>query len=206
MGNITNNELEQQIIEVAKQLFTEKGFVETNMCEIAARVGINRPTLHYYFRTKERMFQAVFSSIVMSLMPKVQEIARLRLPFLESAGMVLDEYVTLFTQHPDIPQFICREAQRDIEHLIAAAREAQYDTILQCIRDALLVDMEAGRLRKVPMHTIFLTFYSLLAFPLLSKNIIIQLFLKDESEFPALMQEWKEYIMFHLRNLLLPEK
>ena len=74
MGATENNELEYQIIETAKQLFIEKGFVETSMSDIAAKVGINRPTLHYYFRTKDRMFQAVFGSIVMSLLPKVQEI------------------------------------------------------------------------------------------------------------------------------------
>ena len=51
MGATENNELEHQIIETAKQLFIEKGFAETSMSDIAARVGINRPTLHYYFRT-----------------------------------------------------------------------------------------------------------------------------------------------------------
>ena len=64
MGATENNELEYQIIETAKQLFIEKGFVETSMSDIAAKVGINRPTLHYYFRTKDRMFQAVFDSDV----------------------------------------------------------------------------------------------------------------------------------------------
>ena len=53
MGATENNELEYQIIETAKQLFIEKGFVETSMSDIAAKVGINRPTLHYYFRTKD---------------------------------------------------------------------------------------------------------------------------------------------------------
>ena len=81
MGATENNELEYQIIETAKQLFIEKGFVETSMSDIAAKVGINRPTLHYYFRTKDRMFQAVFGSIVMSLLPKVQEIIQQELPF-----------------------------------------------------------------------------------------------------------------------------
>lgn len=47
MGATENNELEYQIIETAKQLFIEKGFVETSMSDIAAKVGINRPTLPY---------------------------------------------------------------------------------------------------------------------------------------------------------------
>ena len=97
MGATENNELEYQIIETAKQLFIEKGFVETSMSDIAAKVGINRPTLHYYFRTKDRMFQAVFGSIVMSLLPKVQEIIQQELPFIDRVSLILDKYITLST-------------------------------------------------------------------------------------------------------------
>ncbi|WP_418459542.1 TetR/AcrR family transcriptional regulator, partial [Bacteroides sp.] len=109
MGATENNELEYQIIETAKQLFIEKGFVETSMSDIAAKVGINRPTLHYYFRTKDRMFQAVFGSIVMSLLPKVQEIIQQELPFIDRVSRRLDKYISLFTENPDIPKFICGE-------------------------------------------------------------------------------------------------
>ena len=106
MGATENNELEYQIIETAKQLFIEKGFVETSMSDIAAKVGINRPTLHYYFRTKDRMFQAVFGSIVMSLLPKVQEIIQQELPFIDRVSLILDKYITLIPQHFDLTLFI----------------------------------------------------------------------------------------------------
>ena len=51
--------MEQKIVSAAKKLFIEKGYEETNMTDIAAEIGINRPTLHYYFRTKDIMFKAV---------------------------------------------------------------------------------------------------------------------------------------------------
>ncbi|MBP5590093.1 MAG: helix-turn-helix transcriptional regulator [Bacteroidales bacterium] len=38
--------MEQKIVSAAKKLFLEKGYEETNMTDIAAEVGINRPTLH----------------------------------------------------------------------------------------------------------------------------------------------------------------
>lgn len=52
--------IESRIIEAAKQEFIKKGFEQTSMSDIAAVVGINRPTLHYYFRTKDKMFQSSF--------------------------------------------------------------------------------------------------------------------------------------------------
>lgn len=46
--------MEEKIIEVAKALFIEKGYAETSMSEIAAKAGINRPGLHYFFVPKTR--------------------------------------------------------------------------------------------------------------------------------------------------------
>ena len=206
MGATENNELEYQIIETAKQLFIEKGFVETSMSDIAAKVGINRPTLHYYFRTKDRMFQAVFGSIVMSLLPKVQEIIQQELPFIDRVSLILDKYITLFTENPDMPKFICGEIQRDVNHLLDAAKEMQFEETFLIIKERLLMEMEAGRLKKVPIHTVVIPFYGLLTYPLITKNLITSIFLKDTTDFSVFMLEWKQYILFHLMNLLGIEK
>ncbi len=115
MATTEYNDLERQIIETAQQLFIEKGFAGTSMSDIAATVGINRPTLHYYFRTKDKMFKAVFGSIVISLMPKIHDIIKLDIPFVDRMGMVLNEYIELFTKEPYLPKFICGEIQRDVE-------------------------------------------------------------------------------------------
>ena len=67
--------MEQKIIEAAKATFLKKGFKDTNMSDIAAEVGLTRPAMNYYFRTKERLFQAVFGDILMSfllLLPLIQ--------------------------------------------------------------------------------------------------------------------------------------
>ena len=66
-----HDNMEERILKAARSLFIEKGFEETSMSDIAANVGINRPGLHYYFRTKERMFHAVFEDIILSIVPKV---------------------------------------------------------------------------------------------------------------------------------------
>ena len=63
---------EARIIDAARELFIEKGYAATSMSDIAARAGMNRPALHYYFRTKERMFRAVFGGIVDEIVPRIQ--------------------------------------------------------------------------------------------------------------------------------------
>ena len=117
-----DNNIENKIIETAQQLFVKNGFTDTNMSDIAAAVGINRPTLHYYFRTKDKMFQAVFGNIILSLAPEIQGIMVQDKPISERIGRVVDAYFKIFTDNPSLPIFIVREIERDMPHLISTAR------------------------------------------------------------------------------------
>ena len=206
MATTEYNDLERQIIETAQQLFIEKGFAGTSMSDIAATVGINSRTLHYYFRTKDKMFKAVFGSIVISLMPKIHDIIKLDIPFVDRMGMVLDEYIELFTKEPYLPKFICGEIQRDVNHLLEAAKELQFEAALSLVKDTLLAEMEAGKIKKVPLPMVFLTFYSLLTYPFLVRNLITTLFLDNEEDFTSFLQEWKQHIITELTNLLSNDK
>lgn len=206
MATTEYNDLERQIIETAQQLFIEKGFAGTSMSDIAATVGINRPTLHYYFRTKDKMFKAVFGSIVISLMPKIHDIIKLDIPFVDRMGMVLDKYIELFTKEPYLPKFICGEIQRDVNHLLEVAKELQFEATLSLVKDTLLAEMEAGKIKKVPLPMVFLTFYSLLTYPFLVRNLITTLFLDNEEDFTSFLQEWKQHIITELTNLLSNDK
>ena len=93
MGMTENKTTEQVIIEAARQIFIEKGYNEANMTDIAQRAGINRPALHYYFRTKERMLEAVYEDIVRSFIPKVVQLLTDKdTPLFERMEKVVDIY------------------------------------------------------------------------------------------------------------------
>ena len=55
---------EEKILEAAKTIFHRKGFEGARMQEIADEAGINKSLLHYYFRTKDRLFDAVFQEYI----------------------------------------------------------------------------------------------------------------------------------------------
>lgn len=204
MGAIENNNLEQKIIEAAQQLFVEKGFVETSMSDIAQTVGINRSVLHYYFRTKDKMFQAVFSNIVASVIPKVQDILMQDVPFIKRLELILDEYIKKFIESPYLVKFILGEIQRDVNHLISSAKELQLDNCFHILYKYLYDEMQEGKLKSVPMPFVFFTFYGLLTYPFLSKNLIMVLFLDKEEDFAPMLHEWKQYVISSMKNLLLP--
>ena len=55
-----NPTMEIQILETAEKLFLEKGFASTSTTEIAREVGCNQALVHYYFRTKENLFNTIY--------------------------------------------------------------------------------------------------------------------------------------------------
>lgn len=50
------------LVEVARQLFAQKGVVETTMNDIATASGKGRRTLYTYFRSKEEIYKACIDS------------------------------------------------------------------------------------------------------------------------------------------------
>lgn len=201
----TTENIESRIIEAAKQEFIEKGFEQTSMSDIAAVVGINRPTLHYYFRTKDKMFQAVFASIVSNFLPHIDAIFSKQEPFEKKLGEIIDVYFDIFTANPLLPKFIIGEIHRDVDHLIDTFYILKFDQYLHHIGELLQQEIDRNHLKKVPLQFIFMTFYSQLTFPFLSRNLSKRLFFHDNpEEYTRFLAEWKQHIIAQITRLLYP--
>lgn len=195
--------LEARIVDAARQLFIEWGFVGTSMSDIASRAGINRPTLHYYFRTKERMFDAVFGGIVGTLVPRVKDIVlQPDRPIGERVASVVDAYYDVFGANPGLPMFIVREMHRDFDGVVRTIMELRLGQYIESVRQGLQGEMDSGRLRQVPMRYLFLTFYSMLTMPFVAGNLCRTVLLDEGETFADLLAGWKPYIVDAMERLL----
>lgn len=199
----TFNEAEARIIAEAQALFIKKGYTETSMREIAAAAQINRPALHYHFRTKDRMFRAVFGATLQKLAPQVLSIVMNQD---ESIGhrteKVVDTYYDLFRQWPDLPLFVVREINRDVDFLLLTLRSLHTRAGFGSIVKSLQQEMDEGRIRKVPLRMVFLTFYSLLTFPFLTRGLSMRILRKENESFDDILNEWKPNITRQMQHLL----
>ena len=200
------NDLEDRIIRVARSLFIERGFAETSMSDIAATVGINRPVLHYYFRTKSRMFQAVFGDIVQSIVPTVFTIlAQKDKPLDDRIGEIVDAYYALFLAHPRLPMFIVREMNRDADLLIRTAMHLQLPEQLHDTFISLREEMDSGKVKRIPIRFLFYNFYGMLSIPFLTQDFTHTIFLEKDENMGEMLKKWKVYIIAQMHHLLLPD-
>ena len=204
-ANKLNDNIETQIIQAARELFIEKGFVETSMSDIAAKVGINRPALHYYFRTKERMFQAVFGSIVDALVPRVAGIVlQQKLPIENRIEKLVSIYYEVFKSHPFLPLFMVREMNRDFDFVVRNVKERKIDAYALAIKQSLQSEMEKGKLKKLPVRFVLLTFYSLITAPFNTKKLCENLLIEENEDYDTLLEGWKAHTVGMLSHLLQP--
>ena len=83
------NEMEPRIIEAAKRVFVRKGYEAATMSDVAAEVGIGRTALHYYYRTKEILFDAIFGQLLSSLLPNIDRVLDEKSTMLEKMPVIV---------------------------------------------------------------------------------------------------------------------
>ncbi len=66
----TDKQTEEKIFDSATDVFIEKGMDGARMQDIANHARINKALLHYYYRTKDRLFNAVFEKIAGNMFAK----------------------------------------------------------------------------------------------------------------------------------------
>jgi AcrR family transcriptional regulator len=108
---VNNNELstEQIILEAAEAEFLEKGYDSAKTVSIAKRAGVGHSMLHYYFRTKEQLFQKIFKEKVHTLAQMFVGIFEKNRPFTETVRLFVETQFNFVAQNPQLPQFIFRE-------------------------------------------------------------------------------------------------
>jgi len=107
MNNERNNE--QLILEAAEVEFLENGFKNAATTAIAKRAGVTHAMLHYYFRTKENLFQKVFQEKVILLGDSFYQQLSDNLPFEEVIRKFIEFHFNFVRQNPKLLNFVFNE-------------------------------------------------------------------------------------------------
>lgn len=91
----TVKDTEQLILEAATREFAAKGFDGARTSNIAAEAGVTHAMLHYYFRTKEKLFERIFKD-------KIEYILNMVItPMVNSGGDIRQKIKTGIETHFD---------------------------------------------------------------------------------------------------------
>ena len=98
-----DKQTEEKIFEAATEVFVNKGMDGARMQDIASHAGINKALLHYYFRTKDQLFNAVFEMIARKVLKKFAPVFDENLSLEEKIRFFFKEHITFLQENPKLP-------------------------------------------------------------------------------------------------------
>jgi len=116
----------QKILKAAQQEFIEKGVESTRMQSIADRAGVNKALLHYYFRSKDKLFKAALQDVISGLWNNIQKEMDSHSKDADLRTLIhsiVSTYITTFAQNPDFPRFFIHELSRNTSDIHVYIRE-----------------------------------------------------------------------------------
>ncbi|MDD5572058.1 MAG: TetR/AcrR family transcriptional regulator [Bacteroidales bacterium] len=184
---------ETKILNAAKKVFVRKGLDGTRMQEIADEAGINKSLLHYYFRSKEKLFEAVFNEAFRQFIPKVSEAIESDIPFFRKIEIFVDTYISMLINNPHIPIFVLHEINRNPDKLISFMQS-------QGLRPEILLksamkEIEQKRIINIDPRHLVINMLGMCIFPFIAKPILKGvIFNNNEKAFMNFIQERKKEI------------
>jgi len=196
---------EEKILEVARKQFVSKGYAATRTQDIADEAGINKAMLHYYFRTKEKLYEEIVKNTLDNLVPKVAGALLKKGDIWEKLEHIIDTYINELIEHPEIPIFVMGELTQKREQFVNQLKKrAGYFPAMQAFMMEMMQAMGEGKIRQILPHHLVLNVMGMTVFPFIAKPIFCTIMELPEKDFENLMRERKQVIMDFLRAALTP--
>jgi len=198
---------EQKILNAAKEVFQKKGMTGARMHEIADKAGINKALLHYYYRTKEKLFEKVFEIAFSLFIPRVKEMMASNKPILEKINFFVDNYMDLLYKHPYIPGFVINELNRNPNILIDIIEKntlIKQEHLLEDLEKQLENDIKENKIRTIDARSLLINMLALCVFPVVARPVLTGvLFENDSKAYEKFLSQRKDLVKEFLKNALL---
>ncbi len=205
----STEETEQRILDAAHAVFVRAGTAGARTLEIAKEAGVNPALLHYYFRTKERLAEAVFRRAAGQLLPAVVRILGSDATLEDKVEQVVQVELQFLSKAPYLPAYILSELAHHPDRapqLIAAVTGEVPVALGTHLRTVLAKQIDA-RVRDRTMHPISpdqfaVNLLALCVFPFAARPLFMALFGIDEKGFEQFIdRRRRELAPFFLRAL-----
>ena len=199
MAKAKDENTEGQILEAAKNVFQSKGMDGSRMQEIADEAGINKAMLHYYYRSKQLLFEAVFKNAFSLLAPQLNTILNDDSSIEEKIRNFTSNYISFIIKHPYLPNFIIQELNRNPEFVFKLKENKGFPN-LEKFKKQVKKAIEEGLIKPISPEQLFINILGLNVFPFVAKPLIMALINSDDKTYSQLMEDRKTEVSNFIIN------
>lgn len=167
MTKSQDKDTEALILQAAEREFLSKGFIGARTTSIAETAGVTHAMFHYYFRTKEKLFERIISEKISLLKAAVlSSIDDINAPLSHIIRSLISNHLEFIAANPDLPRFLVGEIfsnpDRSASFLESLNKIAP--AFVAILQDKIDAEASAGSCRKVDARMLMLDIVSLNVF------------------------------------------
>jgi len=186
---------EARILEAAHVVFLRRGTAGARMQEIAAEAGVNQALLHYYFRSKDRLAEAVFRRAASRLLPAVIEVLASDLALESKVERIVALEIDNLLEAPFLPGYIISElhhhperARQLVPTLTGLTPEHFAPRVFSSIKAQIDARVAAGDMLPIEPEQFVVNLMSLCIFPFAARPMLMALFGIDQQGFERFIE------------------
>lgn len=148
-GTARRELVENEIYEHATRLFAERGFAGTSLQDVADALGITRPALYYYVKSKDELLAKLVTEVTQGPLDELQQIqADAGIGPVEKLRGMARVIVERRANHPDRFRLLIR-SEAELPEELTAAYDTSRRAVLRTVAGVIEEGVRAGRFRPV---------------------------------------------------------
>ena len=201
-----DKQTEEQIFDSATEIFIEKGKDGARMKDIANHAGINKSLLHYYYRSKDRLFNAVFEKIAGQMFRKFAPVFDENLSLEQKIRFFFREHITFLQQNPRLPAFLLNEINRNPARIKKLIQSIEINKIWTTLEAQHKQELEKYNITSEDIPQLMTSIAALSVFPFAGRALITSIMEKMGYDFDEYIEKRKEYAADFVINAIKKSK
>ena len=193
---------EERILAAARTVIIRRGTSGARMREIAQEADVNPALLHYYFRSKDRLAEAVFQQAARRLFPPVIALLGSDDPLETKVERVVEHELRVLMENPFLPGYVLAELNQHPErarHLVEALMGARVEGFAPQVFARLAAQIgervAAGTMRPITADQFVMNLLSLCVFPFAARPMFCAVLQLDADGFAAMIERRREALV-----------
>lgn len=193
---------EAKIKEAAKKLFQEKGFDAVRTREIAEKAGINSALLHYYFRSKEKLFHIIMIESIGEMFSFMRQIINDTETSLgNKIDLIVEGYLSVISSNPRLALFVMNELNSNSQKIIMESGIPQNMLTKSFLFQQIKDQLQKKSIQMSPLH-IMLNAISLSVMPVIARPLIDFLYNVEIEDTNQFIEERHKLIPMWIKGML----
>ncbi len=191
------------ILAIATEVFHNKGYTGARMQEIADLAKVNKAALHYYFSSKQQLFEVILLNSFKNLFISFENLAVKELPIFDKIDFLIDEYSAFVKKNIQIIKFILSEVDKNLPLIQTNIKMISLEnSFIGKMYNEFDREMKLGNIKTTNPRHLLTNIISMCIFPFIAKPVIMEINKFSTDEINAFLDEREKYIKQFVHNAL----